>query len=163
MEIQLIDNRKPMNFVHKELHFGNTVTLNGTLRDSNSVSSIVVTVDYDVEEIFRYNYAHISELNRYYYISDIEIVSNRLFNLFLSVDVLTTYAKLIENTTAFIDRNQFDYSIKLNDDKRIIKSGIIIEDNVIDNDVFVVENNGEYNTMYSLSGFQIGEKWRVIG
>ena len=61
------------------------------------------------------NYARIDELNRYYFIDKIEIVADRLYRYYLSVDVLTTYADIIYQQNAIIKRQQYLYDLYLND------------------------------------------------
>lgn len=51
------------------------------------------------------NYAYISEMSRYYYITGKTIVDNDHAVLQLRTDVLKTYATAIKNTTAWIERS----------------------------------------------------------
>ena len=48
------------------------------------------------------NYCYIENLGRYYFISDIKVLKNELFELSLKCDVLYTYKNEIENTHAII-------------------------------------------------------------
>lgn len=79
----------------------------------------VVTVKRDFEmetSMFTsFNYARIDELNRYYFVDKIEVVADRLYRYYLSVDVLTTYADIIYRQKAVIKRQQFLYDLYLND------------------------------------------------
>ena len=59
------------------------------------------------KEIIKANYCYIDELQRYYFISDIQVVNNDLVQLYLKEDVLYTYANQIKEHTAYISRNEF--------------------------------------------------------
>ena len=59
------------------------------------------------KEIIKANYCYIDELERYYFISDIQVVNNDLIQLYLKEDVLYTYANQIKEHTAYISRNEF--------------------------------------------------------
>ena len=59
------------------------------------------------KEIIKANYCYIDELQRYYFISDIQVVNNDLIQLYLKEDVLYTYANQIKGHTAYISRNEF--------------------------------------------------------
>ena len=59
------------------------------------------------KEIIKANYCYIAELQRYYFISDIQVVNNDLIQLYLKEDVLYTYANQIKEHTAYISRNEF--------------------------------------------------------
>lgn len=48
------------------------------------------------------NYCYIENLGRYYFISDIKVLKNELFELSLKCDVLYTYKNEIESTHAII-------------------------------------------------------------
>lgn len=61
------------------------------------------------------NYARIDELNRYYFVDKIEIVADRLYRYYLSIDVLTTYADEIYAQRAIIRRQQNLHDLYLND------------------------------------------------
>lgn len=59
------------------------------------------------KEIIKANYCYIDDLERYYFISDIQVVNNDLIQLYLKEDVLYTYANQIKEHTAYISRNEF--------------------------------------------------------
>lgn len=50
------------------------------------------------ENITNFNYAQIPELQRYYFITDINLIKSNVFNLKLRVDVLKTYQQDIKNS-----------------------------------------------------------------
>lgn len=67
------------------------------------------------KEIIKANYGYIDELQRYYFISDIQVVNNDLIQLYLKEDVLYTYANQIKEHTAYISRNEFTNSPLIED------------------------------------------------
>lgn len=55
---------------------------------------------------FTANYAYISQMNRYYFITGKEIIDNDHYVIRLEVDVLMSFQSTIRGTTFFVDRNQ---------------------------------------------------------
>lgn len=50
------------------------------------------------------NYCYIDTINRYYYVTDVEYLSNGLTRLHLKVDVLASFRNSISNVTAYVRR-----------------------------------------------------------
>lgn len=55
---------------------------------------------------FNFNYCFIPELNKYYFVDSVEIQSNEIINISLSLDVLKTYETEILNSSAFISNSE---------------------------------------------------------
>lgn len=87
MEIVLYNNKSEMNKIGKNIL--NFITLNGTLRDNTNVINPIILIE--VNSISDVNYCYIPEFKRYYFINDINVVRNNLFEIMLSVDVLESY------------------------------------------------------------------------
>ena len=134
MTITCYKNTSERNRVDKTNFLQNITTLNGTLRDSVSLTNPIIRIRYEYPN---FNYVYITELNRYYFVEDIVSVRNGLWELTLAVDVLMTYKEGILNTVGFIERSQSLYDDKLIDKKRIIEQGYDIENTEILNDVFI--------------------------
>lgn len=62
------------------------------------------------------NYVYIPDFNRYYFINDIISVRNNLWRINMHVDVLMSYQKQIKNLNAFVNRNEFEFDVKVKDD-----------------------------------------------
>lgn len=77
----------------------------GTLRAPCSVIDPVIEVQ-GLTNISELNYAYIHDYGRYYYINNIVCVSDKLFELYMHVDVLKTYASGIRGNNAVISRQQ---------------------------------------------------------
>lgn len=95
--------------------------------DSNMIINKTLTnkVDYDIkikdnvsiinpviilknETLITSNYAYIPNFNRYYYIDDIEVFPNDVYNLSLKCDVLMSFKNDILNSNAYINQSTND-------------------------------------------------------
>lgn len=91
----------------------NPITLSGTLRNECSVVNPVLNIESN--SIITSNYCYITEFNRYYFINNVTVLRNNLYQLELSVDVLMSYKTEIRNQTATISRQENQYNLYLND------------------------------------------------
>lgn len=84
------------------------------LKDGTSVTqpSILVTTSTNLSG---YNYCYIQEFSRYYFF-EVDSVSNGVWDLKCSVDVLYTYHIDIESNSGYIERASTGYSNKIVDD-----------------------------------------------
>lgn len=57
-------------------------------------------------EVNRYNYCYVQELNRYYYIENINISPNGVYRLSMRIDVLMTYRDDIMTSHGLITKNR---------------------------------------------------------
>lgn len=85
----------------------NKTLVNGLEIDINLKASVdIVNPEIVLNGDFRgYNYAHLPDLNRYYFIDKIEQLNLKLVKLNLSCDVLETYKADILNSNARFKRN----------------------------------------------------------
>lgn len=113
MTIKLYNTTSEINMVTKELT--ELATLTGNLREESSIIDPVIIVDGIGSYLATCNYAYIPEFSRYYFIQNIETVSNTLYRLHLHVDVLYTYRNGIRDNYAIISRNEKQYDLKMND------------------------------------------------
>lgn len=74
-----------------------------TARDAFDImgGSIVIATSSDLSG---YNYAHVDDVNRYYYIKDITVLREGVWQLELAIDVLMTYADEIRSLHGTVDR-----------------------------------------------------------
>lgn len=155
MVLELYNNPKEPNFVNKTPHLRLIKSMGGELRERCSIINPSILLQDTSFRFTEVNYAYIEEFDRYYFIDDITIVGTNLVQIDLSIDVLNTYKTLIDENSAYIDRNQFATNQNLVDDKRIFETGVNIEDIHISNDVFEINEYGHYGVCYALSGFHI--------
>ena len=73
--------------INKELSLPLDIT--GELRQETSISAPSIRL-YSAD-VLRYNYCYIEDFRRYYYISSIDAVSNEIYDVTLSVDVLMSF------------------------------------------------------------------------
>ena len=135
MNITLYKSKSSMNTVDKGgANLTPLLTVSGNFKNAQSILTPIVIIDTidslllvddngqvvlddykrplltsreSSKEIIKANYCYIDELERYYFISDIQVVNNDLIQLYLKEDVLYTYTNQIKEHTAYISRNEF--------------------------------------------------------
>lgn len=100
MVITLYKNNSERNCVKKVLT--NPRILNGTLRQETSIKTPVITIAGDETTPF-FNYAHIEDFSRYYFITDIKSIRNGVWEIYFLCDVLMSFKRDILNSYAVID------------------------------------------------------------
>lgn len=109
-------------------------TIEGTLRESCSISTPIIT--FEMEEFPLFNYVYIAPFNRYYFVTEIVSIRQNLWEMHLDIDLLMTYKEGIKGLSAFIDRNEFDYNEDIIDNKRVLEQGFNISTHRVDNEIF---------------------------
>lgn len=127
-------------------------TLVGTLREASSIISPIITIEYD--EVPNFNYVYIPNFNRYYYVTEITNIRNKLWNIALRVDVLMSFKEEIRSQSCIVARNEFDFNPLVEDNERLKTGRQIVEsiDIHIENEEYPF-NNDELlnpNTYYVL-------------
>lgn len=114
-QIMLQTNRSNPNVVDKDVVDVNYGT--GTFRDEVSITDPVVLCQSDLatDAISRINYAKIEELGRYYYVTKIVAVTNKLWEFTMHVDVLMSYRDQIRQQSAIVSRCANHYNMHLDD------------------------------------------------
>lgn len=111
-DIVLMNNHEELNKITKS---PTTVrTLTGTLREETDIVDPEFNIEYD-GTLTDCNYMYIQELSRYYFITKIESIRNKLWRIYGHCDVLKTYADAILNTEAVVARSESRYNLFLND------------------------------------------------
>lgn len=103
-----------------------------------------------------YNYIHIPQLGRYYFVTDRIFVRAGLWELQLDVDVLQTYAELIYTLQALVDRQETDYNAMMIDTNIPIRQGYSIDYDEIENDVFDIYQTGTMDRSGDIPRYVIG-------
>lgn len=117
--------------INKEI--SRPLEITGELRQETSISSPVIRVYSN--EILRYNYCYIEDFHRYYYISSIDAVSNEIYDVALSVDVLMSFRGDITQLYCIVSK-QTDSE---NGDEYIDDSSLVT-DNVMFSKVYTFPN-----------------------
>ena len=109
MELKIYNNNSNTNVLNKNITL--VSTLDFSLKIDNSIlQPVLILKNYS-----NGNYCYIEEFKRYYYITDIKLLTGGLYQLQLEVDVLMTYKDVIMNnpiTTSKIVKivNDVDFS-----------------------------------------------------
>ena len=108
MNITLYKTKSANNVVNKKLVSDKNLGNACILADNTSVTSPTVIIGgiTSLDSISDYNYCHIPQCHRYYYINDIIALSGGRVKLVLAVDVLKTYASDILNSTQLVTRQK---------------------------------------------------------
>lgn len=90
--------------------------INKTLSNGLTVNDVVIQNDFDITDFellikntnfnSEYNYCYIQDLGRYYFIENVERMNGTIYKIRVSVDVLKSYAKQIENINAIIVKSE---------------------------------------------------------
>lgn len=87
------------NVINKSL--GNPIEIDIVFKsDADIINPVILLETISGVNFTEFNYCHIPELERYYFISSIQNVNNRLWNLYCECDVLMTYKQDIINSNA---------------------------------------------------------------
>lgn len=112
MNVKLYKYESPNNFINKTLT--NEMAFTGTLRSESSVLDPEIEIETSTN-LSNYSYMWVEEFNRYYYITNITSVTNKLWRLNCHVDVLMTYKPQILAHDAIIGRQKNLFNLYLAD------------------------------------------------
>ena len=91
-----------------------TKTYSCILKDNCSVIDPEIMIA-TTDDLTQYNYIYISSFHRYYFIKQISLFPNGMYNILAHVDVLSSYTSEIKNCEAIIKRNEVRYNRMLDD------------------------------------------------
>ncbi len=111
MILRLMWQTEPPNKVSKNTEL--VSELEGTLRNPSSLIDPVITIERNSPTGF--NYVHIPEFNRYYYVKNVISENNKLITIYLHVDVLMSFGSAIRQCDAIISRQENNYNLLLDD------------------------------------------------
>ena len=90
--------------------------INKTLSSGLTVNDVIIQNDFDITNFdlliknssfnIEYNYCFIPDLNRYYFIENIEKMNGSIYKIRITVDVLKSFATQIENINAIITKSE---------------------------------------------------------
>lgn len=138
-EFILYKNRADAHRVNKTLYLTQVGKIYGVYRENISYTNMAIVIEYT--NPIDFNYVYIPSLNRYYFVSQVTILNNKLCELSLSIDVLMTYRNGIYKLHAFVDRNETIYDDDVIDDKRVVLQGQDVEVGDIANALFETSPN----------------------
>lgn len=111
MRIDLMTTKSEPNRLKKTVT--TVASVNGTLRYPSSMMGFVATLE-GIERR-NANYCYVPDFNRYYFIEDVTIESNKIFTITCKVDVLMTYADDIKKLDVIVARNEKKWNLYLDD------------------------------------------------
>lgn len=111
--VDLYVNNSPVEKIGKDLTGSHSISDVLLKRDTSILKPVLVI--NSVQDIFTFNYMYISEFGRYYFIDDIRLVHDNLWEISAHVDVLETYKSAILTNNAVIRRQSLKYNTYLND------------------------------------------------
>ena len=109
MELKIYNNNSNNNVLNKNITLVDTLEFNLKI-DNSILQPVLILKNYS-----QGNYCYIKVFKRYYYITDIKLLTGGLYQLQLDVDVLMTYKDVVMNnpiTTHKIVKivNEVDFS-----------------------------------------------------
>ena len=141
MEVLFYYNKSDNRTINKSIVPQRGVSFEGIPRDDLDIMNPVIRFESD--EILRYNYARIPELQRYYYIKDRTIFREGVWDITFDVDVLMSFRNDILHLNAIVDKQ----SVPENGNEYIDDSSLVTE-NVMFQTVYTFpngfNNTGEY-------------------
>lgn len=111
MDIKIYNNTSEKVKVGKTLT--NVRDISGELKEACDIINPVIIISG--ENLSSYNYLYIPIFNRYYFITDIKVIRNNLWEISCHCDVLETYKNEIKNQKAIVARQENAYNLYLND------------------------------------------------
>ena len=123
--------------------------ISGVLREASSL--IHPSITFTSDTIPTFNYVYIPIFNRYYYVTDITSIKNKLWQMSLTVDVLMTYKEALLACTGYIDRNENEYNGLIPDNMISLEKGETIETVALNNELFTSTRGS-----YVIQGLLIG-------
>lgn len=115
MIITLGSNNQDRRIINKV--FSSRASLSGSLKNSSSIVDPVIVVEYDPATMSTFNYMYIPSFNRYYYITDVVVISNTIVEIHAHCDVLKSFASEILSSIGIITKSSSSsvYSLLIND------------------------------------------------
>ena len=111
MTVTLYKTTSDKRALNKTLVEGRSFDVN-LLDGNDSILTPRIIIGADVSE---YNYIHIPDFNRYYYIKSVDVLDNRRFCCNCEVDVLMSFADDIKNLTVVSGKAAANYNKHLPD------------------------------------------------
>lgn len=148
MNITLHINSSPENYINKSLNSG--FTREGTMRVPLDVRTPVITIEFQPASQLRFiNYAYVEDLNRYYYVTNMVRLNNKLTELHLKCDVLMSFKNNILNGT-------YNISQHTTSDRYIINSADYIKNQSQQQTLFFPNSMNERSYLITVAGGESG-------
>lgn len=90
-------------------------------KNDTSILNPIIEVNTNID-LTQCNYCYVDTLQRYYYITDVVLLTGNIYELHCRVDVLQTYANKIKACTGVIKRNENNGNLFVADNNFIVES-----------------------------------------
>lgn len=107
----------------------------GTFKEECDLINPTIKIEIDSYPS-RVNYIYISLIDKFYFVDNITILNNKLYELSLTEDVLMTFQSEIKIQEVFVERNQNEYNEDFPDTELTPVNGVDIDEVIIPNDFF---------------------------
>ena len=124
MNIQLFSTGDDIRKINKTLTAVSGLVLCNVKDDDFSLITPKVILKYSAEYLTA-NYCYIPEFSRYYFITDISMLTGGMCELTLTLDVLYTYREQITGLKVTASRSSNKYNRYLNDNQQVTTSNPI--------------------------------------
>ncbi len=122
MNVKFYYNTSDSRTINKNLVEGDDFT--GQARDE--VDAMNPVIRFDTDDILKYNYAYIEELQRYYSVVNRTIFREGIWDVTFAVDVLMSFRNDILNTIAVVDKQS-----DIDNGDQYIDDGSLVTDNLM--------------------------------
>lgn len=103
IEVKYYTTQNDERVINKTIE--NEKSFDCVLKDNTSITKPIIQIATS-ENLNTYNYCYIPDFHRYYFIDDIMILKNGLYQITARCDVLMTYKPDILDSTALINRQE---------------------------------------------------------
>lgn len=131
--IQLGTNTSDKNHLTKNVNY--TQSLTGSLKNESDVVTPTILVE-GLNNIGAINYMKIDEFGRVYFVEDIKIVRDNLFEIQARCDVLSSFASQIRANSGIIKKQANSFNTYLDDGTFRAYQNSVIQTIPIDNGAF---------------------------
>ena len=119
-DITFYNNNSDRRCINKVLTDAKTIS--GNVKTQYTSSGISLDIDISVSGITPFQFNYMKYDNKFYYIDNVDFVSQKIIRLNCSVDLLESYKSQILKQTAVLERSQNIYSRYIDDDKLVLNA-----------------------------------------
>ena len=94
MIVKSFNTESSLNTINKVINFVTDIDVK--FKDEVNIYNPIIVLKYD--DLIDFNYMYIDKFKRYYFIKDIEVFPNKIYNLTLKCDVLMSFKDDILNS-----------------------------------------------------------------
>lgn len=129
--------------------------VNGTFKEECDLINPSITLELD-EFPHRINYVYISLIDKFYFVDNINIIYNKLYEFNLTEDVLMSFQSEIKNQEVFVERNEFEYNEDFPDTELTPVNGVDIDEVIVSNKLFgVIGSTDPSSNNFILNGMGV--------